>query len=95
MVRVEVLDEDKRHAGVARQVGEELLIGFETARRRADADDRKRTVTVVAGREGTLVVLLGHGKFRLGVVWICVFGTHTRFVSLTGAKKCCPCTNYK
>ena len=93
MVRVEVLDQDKRHAGVAWQVGEQLLIGFETARRRADADDRKRSVTVVAGREGTLVVLLGHGKFRLGVVWICVFGTHTRFASLTGANKMLPVHN--
>jgi hypothetical protein len=39
--RVEVLDHDERHAAVGRHGAEQLLERLETARRRADPDDRE------------------------------------------------------
>ena len=39
--RVEVLHQDEGHAGIDRQGLEHVLDGFDSARRRADADDRE------------------------------------------------------
>jgi len=57
-----MLDQNERHAGIIRQMSEELLEGFETARRCADADDRKRTNAVFTVTDWTLVMLFGNSE---------------------------------
>ena len=70
MMGIEVLDQDERHAGVVRKMREQVLIGFETARRCADADDRKRAVAVIGIGDRAFVVHLRHRKCRLRIVRI-------------------------
>ena len=50
VLRVEMLDQDVRHAGVAGQVLEELGEGFEATSRGTDADDRAHAQTPSRGR---------------------------------------------
>ena len=41
MMRVKMLNHDEGHAGIGRQLREQLLVGFQTSRRRANADNGK------------------------------------------------------
>jgi len=49
---------------------EQLLIGFEAARRRADADDRKGAVAVIGIVDRAFVVHFRHRNARLRIVGI-------------------------
>ena len=62
MMGIEMLDQDEPHAGAVRKMREQLLIGYETARRRADGDDRKLTVAVISIGDRAFVVHFRHRK---------------------------------
>ena len=52
MLRIEMLDENERHAGIGRQAGQELRERFEPSGRGSDTDDWKRRLRAVGRGDG-------------------------------------------
>ncbi len=64
---IEVLDQHEGHAGVLRQVGQQLAEGFQAAGGGADPDDRKggeETIDRLVFRQGRAVEESHGGRFQ-------------------------------